>query len=92
MNPMSPKELIAKAERAVDSAKLLQDAGDVDCLRIRQRYLQNYRCQYRVLGDRPLAYAGHQAKQARRIRMEIEVRQFDRNQLARHRRPNSIGR
>jgi uncharacterized protein (UPF0332 family) len=30
MNPMSPEELIAKAERAIESAKLLHEAGDVD--------------------------------------------------------------
>lgn len=30
MNPMSPTDLIAKAERAMASAKLLRDAGDVD--------------------------------------------------------------
>lgn len=30
MNPMSPVDLIAKAERAIASAKLLHDAGDVD--------------------------------------------------------------
>ncbi|MDW5419090.1 HEPN domain-containing protein [Iodobacter sp. CM08] len=30
MNPMSPQDLIAKAERAIQSAKLLHEAGDVD--------------------------------------------------------------
>ncbi len=30
MNPMSPEELIIKAERAIESAKLLHEAGDVD--------------------------------------------------------------
>jgi len=30
MNPMSPQDLIAKAGRAMESAKLLQDAGDID--------------------------------------------------------------
>ena len=30
MSQMSPEELIAKAERALESARLLQNAGDVD--------------------------------------------------------------
>ncbi len=30
MNPMSPQDLIIKAERAIESAKLLHEAGDVD--------------------------------------------------------------
>ncbi len=30
MNPMSPPDLIIKAERAIESAKLLHEAGDVD--------------------------------------------------------------
>lgn len=30
MNPMSPQDLITKAERAIESAKLLHEAGDVD--------------------------------------------------------------
>ncbi len=33
MNPMSPEELIVKAERAIESAKLLHEAGDGACNR-----------------------------------------------------------